>query len=256
MAGILLPGFMAAPAQPAGSIKSRENMARIPAGIYHPFLAPAGKETSWAIPSFYLDVNAVTVEEYLDFVRANPQWARSKITGLFADANYLKDWKGDFDPGEKLDRKAPVTNISWYAANAYAKWRGKRLPTMAEWEYAAMARPVDMPENEAMAGYILKWYSKPTPPVLPPVRSGYKNKYGLYDMHGLVWEWVYDFNSVITGGDSRTGNNLDQGVFCAAGGLNAVNKEDYATFMRYAFRESLKAAYTVRNLGFRCAMDL
>jgi formylglycine-generating enzyme required for sulfatase activity len=49
---------------------------------------------------------------------------------------------------------------------------------------------------------------------------------------------------------------LNKNLYCAAGSLKAVDKEDYASFMRFAFRESLKAAYTVRNLGFRCAMDI
>lgn len=233
-----------------------KNMVIIPAGFYQPFLSPSGKSTKVRIASFYLDIHAVTNSDYLEFVKANPQWARSKVSPLFADHHYLTDWANDFDPGKKINKDAPVTNVSWYAANAYCQWKGKRLPTMSEWEYAAEARAVNMPYKESMTQYILEWYSKPTPEVVPPVRSGYLNKYGLYDMHGLIWEWVYDFNSVITGGDSRTGNNLGKSLYCAVGGLNATNKEDYATFMRFAFRESLKAAYTVRNLGFRCAMDV
>jgi formylglycine-generating enzyme required for sulfatase activity len=88
------------------------------------------------------------------------------------------------------------------------------------------------------------------------VESTFKNGFGVYDMHGLVWEWVYDFNSVITGDDSRSSGALNRQLYCAAGSQNAVNKEDYASFMRFAFRESLKANYTVANLGFRCAMDI
>lgn len=255
----LLSGFMAAPAQPASNSKIKgselSRMVKVPAGMYQPFLISSEKTSRVPVKAFYLDVNAVTNAEYLAFVKANPNWARSKVSRVFADANYLKDWKNDFEPGESVNPDAPVTNVSWYAANAYAQWMGKRLPTMKEWEYAAAARAEKMPKNESMTQYVLAWYSRPTQEVLPPVRSGYRNTLGLYDMHGLVWEWVYDFNSIITGSDSRTGNNTGAALYCAAGGLNAVNKEDYATFMRFAFRESLKAAYTVKNLGFRCAMD-
>lgn len=75
-------------------------------------------------------------------------------------------------------------------------------------------------------------------------------------MHGLIWEWVSDFNGVITEEEDKNMGTGINSFFCAAGSLNTVNKEDYASFMRYAFRESLKASYTVGSLGFRCAMDI
>lgn len=239
-----------------GGHEETSGMAYIQGGYFKPFLQAGGKEEKVKIPPFYLDVHAVTNKEFLEFVKANPQWSKSKVSRLFADGNYLAQWKSDFNVGNEKIMNSPVTNISWFAAEAYAKWTGKRLPTVHEWEYAASARPVNMPKNEALTTYILNWYGQPTPAVLPRVESTFKNKFGVYDMLGLVWEWVYDFNSVITGGDSRAGGTLDKGLFCAAGSQNAVNKEDYASFMRFAFRESLKAAYTVRNLGFRCALDV
>lgn len=239
-----------------GGHEETTGMTYIQGGYYKPFLQAAGKDTKVKVQPFYLDVHAVTNREFLEFVKANPQWARSKVSRLFADGNYLAQWKSDFQVGNEKILNSPVTNISWFAADAYAKWVGKRLPTIREWEYAASAKPLNMPKNEALTTYILNWYGKPTPAVLPNVESTFRNKLGVYDMLGLVWEWVYDFNSVITGGDSRSGGTLDKGLFCAAGSQNAVNKEDYASFMRFAFRESLKASYTVRNLGFRCAMDI
>ena len=72
-------------------------------------------------------------------------------------------------------------------------------------------------------------------------------------MHGLIWEWVEDFNSVIIQGNG--GTNADS-FSCAAGSLGSVNKEDYAAFMRFAFREGLQARYAINGLGFRCARDL
>lgn len=239
-----------------GGDAATAGMVRIPAGIYHPFLKANNKTVSVKIHSFYLDAHAVTNAEFLDFVKANPQWARSKVSRLFADENYLKQWAGDFNIGNDRILNSPVTNVSWFAAESYAKWVGKRLPTMEEWEYAANSAPVNAPKGEKLSTMILGWYSRPTPVVLPPVESTFKNGFGVYDMHGLIWEWVYDFNSIITGGDSRSAGALDKQFYCAAGSLNAVNKEDYASFMRFAFRESLKANYTVANLGFRCATDV
>lgn len=230
-------------------------MVAIPGGYYTPFLQSSDKIERVRVQPFYLDIHAVTNREFLDFVKANPKWAKSKASSLFIDVRYMNDWENDFDIGNDKILNSPVTNVSWFAAQAYAKWVGKRLPTMYEWEYAASSLPVDLPKNVAATTYILNWYGKPTPKFLPNVKSTFKNEFGVYDMLGLVWEWVYDFNSIMTGGDSRSYGDVNKGLFCAAGGQNAINKEDYASFMRFAFRENLKAAYSVRNLGFRCAKD-
>ncbi len=228
-------------------------MVSIPGGSYRPFLHRKDQPAAVKIHPFSLDVNAVTNGEFLDFVKANPKWGRSKISPLFADAGYLKQWTGDFEIGDDKIINSPVTNVSWFAADAYARWKGKRLPTQAEWEYAAAAAPVGMQKGARLTRIILAWYDHPNPVILPPVQSTYKNAYGLYDMHGLIWEWVEDFNSVIIQGNS--GTNADS-FSCAAGSLGSVNKEDYAAFMRFAFREGLQARYAINGLGFRCARDL
>ena len=92
--------------------------------------------------------------------------------------------------------------------------------------------------------------------MIPTVGSTYYNKFRISDMHGLIWEWVYDFNSIIMTGDSRSNSAINRDLFCASAGIGAVDKENYAAYMRYAFRGSLQAKYTVNNLGFRCAMDI
>lgn len=74
-------------------------------------------------------------------------------------------------------------------------------------------------------------------------------------MFDLIWEWTDDFNSVLTTGDSRTGQYEDKSMFCAASATTATDVLNYAAFMRFALRESLKANYTIANLGFRCAKD-
>lgn len=241
----LFCGALGSQAQPAG-------MVAIPGGSLKPFLLSGDRLRTIRVRPFYLDIHAVTNEEFLQFVIANPGWRRSRIARIFADSNYLKQWTGDMEIGDQRIRKSPVTNVSWFAANAYCRWRGKRLPTMAEWEYAAGAAPAHARGTRNLTRLILEWYDHPTPPVLPPVGSAYKNVFGAYDMHGLVWEWVEDFNSVIPQG----GGGVDANPFvCGAGSLATANKTDYAAFMRYAFRESLQASYTVGSLGFRCAQD-
>lgn len=230
-------------------------MVRVPGGSYRPFLHGKDQPAVVQIRPFLLDINAVTNEDFLLFVKANPQWSRSKVSPLFADVNYLKQWAGDFGIGNDKIRSSPVTNVSWFAANAYARWKKKRLPTLAEWEYAAAAVPAGMDKNAQLTKIILAWYDHPNPVILPHVRSTYENALGLYDMHGLIWEWVDDFNSIILQADNGSGGTTVNSFFCAAGSINSVNKEDYAAFMRFAFREGLQARYTIKSLGFRCAKD-
>src|SRR5690606_38936160 len=111
---------------------------KIEGGTYEAFI---GKDSGRVVQvkSFYLDETPVTNAEYLQFVKANPQWTKSKVLRLYADDSYLKNWKSDFEIPENLSPDAPITNISWYAAEAYAKSVGKRLPTIDEWEYVGLA---------------------------------------------------------------------------------------------------------------------
>ncbi|HVU94320.1 MAG TPA: formylglycine-generating enzyme family protein [Puia sp.] len=263
---LLLPGLflverpcLHAETNPGGSNRhphaETTKMQRIPKGSFKPFLRLAGENRAIEVATFYIDVHAVTNAGFLRFVRANPSWARSKIARVFADSGYLKQWLADFEIGDPRITNSPVTNISWFAANAYCKWLGKRLPTLAEWEYAASARPSNISKRQDLTRIILEWYDHPAPVLLPPVQSTYVNNFGLYDMHGLVWEWVEDFNSVMLQAGAENKDPAVNALFCGAGGQAAANKEDYAAYMRYAFRESLRATYTVGSLGFRCAKD-
>jgi formylglycine-generating enzyme required for sulfatase activity len=162
------------------------------------------------------------------------------------------------EPGTNAPLNVPVTQISWFAAKAYAQWKGKRLPTVAEWEYAASASSIsaDGAKDAAFQREILEWYSTPTPDRLRAVGKRRANVWGVRDLHGLVWEWVLDFNTAMGVGDSRSDSGLDRNRFCGAGAIGATDVANFPAFMRYGFRSSLRADYCVHNLGFRCAQDL
>jgi formylglycine-generating enzyme len=234
------------------------NMVRIPAGVYHPFFRAANDPKEIPVKSFALDVLPVTTGNFLEFVRAHPQWQRSQVKHLFADDSYLKNWDSDLNPGTNAPLDAPVTFVSWFATRAYAESKDKRLPTVTEWEYAAQASPTqaDGKNDAVFKRKVLEWYSTPAPKKLAAVGSGPTNFYGVRDMHGLVWEWVLDFNTAMVTGDSRSDGGIDAQFFCGAGSQGAQNLDDFPAFMRYGFRSSLKADYCVHNLGFRCAKDL
>ncbi|RPI75689.1 MAG: formylglycine-generating enzyme family protein [Ignavibacteriales bacterium] len=223
-----------------------KDMVLVPAGYYEPLFKTEAEEKI-RIEKFYLDVYPVTNTDFLEFVKANPKWSRSKVKKIFADASYLKNWKDDFEPGEKVNPDAPVTCVSWFAAKAYAEWKGKRLPTVSEWEYTI--------SSEKNIEKISEWYSKISPVKIPSVGSTEKNPFGVYDMYGLIWEWTYDFNTALVTGESRGDGELERKMFCGSGSSNSKNVDDYPAFMRYGYRSSLKANYTTNNLGFRCAKD-
>jgi formylglycine-generating enzyme required for sulfatase activity len=68
-----------------------------------------------------------------------------------------------------------------------------------------------------------------------------------------VWEWVQDFNSLLMTAEARDDGSSDPALFCGGGSFASRDAADYPTFLRYAFRGSLRASYTTANLGFRCS---
>lgn len=236
--------------------KSRQQV-EIKGGNYLPAYQVSNSIQEVYVAPFLLDIHPVTDAEYLTFLKANPKWRRSNIKSIFADEYYLQHWAGDLDPGyPEGDR--PVVYISWFAARAYADWAGKRLPTLDEWEFVARAdeKRLNATKDQQFLRRILDWYGKPTPNPLPAIGTTYQNIHGVHDLHGLVWEWVDDFNSIFVTGESRRDSGLDRGLFCAAGSVGSTAPSDYAAYMRYAYRSSLSARYSVGNLGFRCAKDI
>lgn len=230
-------------------------MVTIPASVYVPFFR-LPNTAPLKLKAFQLDETAVTNLDFLAFVKANPQWRKSKVNRLFADSNYLKYWAGDLDIGadNKEIYNSPVVYVSWFAAKAYAQWKGKRLPTIAEWETAGSANLVNS-KYRNLTDFILNWYTKPNEQVLPNIKTTPRNTYGLYDMHGLIWEWTFDFNSFIKSGDSRANTEDELKLFCASSSLYVKDKTDYASFLRFSYRGSLKGNFCIANLGFRCAGD-
>lgn len=230
----------------------------IESGVYRPLYL--SKNSPYVkVDRFKIDELPVTNIEFYKFLKHHPKYQKQSIAPIFADKGYLKHWlkasKG-YTP-RIVDFDKPVVNVSWYAANQYCRAQNKRLPTVEQWEYVAQASETNK-NGSLEPGYnqrILEWYSKSAGnnQELAKVGQSPANYWGVKDMHGLIWEWTENFNNSLVTGESRSDSNLNKQMFCGSGAAGAVDPSDYASFMRYGFRSSLEAKYTVSSLGFRCA---
>jgi len=204
------------------------------------------------IPPFWMDRHEVTNAEFRTFVRARPEWRKERFGG-----NYLQPWTGDQFPMRQA--WLPVTFVSWNAALAYAEWAGKRLPTEAEWEFAARG---------GSDGARYPWGGQDPNPRLANYRdsglhgparvAGYPaNPYGLFDLAGNVWEFCMDpwsdrYTSapqrqseaqVHSMRDAKTKRRVIRGGSFDGGAFN----------MRVTARDSHPAENPTGFVGFRCA---
>ena len=232
-------------------------MAMIPAGQYRPLYAAPGAERV-AVAAFALDREPVTAGEFLGFVERHPEWRRDRVRRVYADARYLADWPSATDAGSHEARRRPATQVSWFAARAYCASLGKRLPTVDEWEYAAAASEHSRHASDdgAFRMRLLALYTGVGKATGSGSR-GFENAYGVRALHGVVWEWTLDFNSVVLDDDSRaTGSGADardRHLYCASAALGATDPSDYPAFLRHAVRAGLGARTSTSAVGFRCA---
>ncbi len=195
------------------------------------------------------------------------------------------DWKHPEGAASTIvgKEKFPVVHISWDDAMAYCKWAGKRLPTEAEWEYAArggLTNNIYPWGNEHVNAGLAKansWEGKF--PYLNEKRDGFlkyapvknykSNNYGLYDMAGNVWEWCsdwYDNNYYQTAAKSGSVNPIGpQKSFDSQdpytpkkvlrGGSFLCN-DTYCSGYRVARRMKSSPDTGLEHTGFRCVKDV
>jgi len=229
----------------------------ITSGIFRPQYGLEPNQKGFKVKSFFVDRIPIRKQDFEDFLKRNPEFEPDRIKKVFAEPRYLTDWKKrkkGWTPDPKT-RNHPIVYVSWFAANAYCESVGGRLPTTLEWEYvaAASSKKLDASSDQEFLTKILEWYAHAN--AIRDVKSDAPNLYGLYDLHGLIWEWTSDFNSSFITADNREDGEQSKNLFCGNSGQGADNRANYAAFMRYAMRSSLRPNYVTEHLGFRCAYD-
>ena len=211
---------------------------------------------------FYIDKYEVTNADFKRFIDANPQWSKAKIPDSLQDGNYLKDWDGNKYP--KLKGKFPVVYVSWYAANAYARWKGKRLPMEVELECASkgLNETPSYPWGNADADATKANYQQSQ--VGQPVKVGSypPNSLGLFDMAGNVSEFCLD--KWRTNDYANKEKFKDNGYVFIPPLAEDKNKvvirggswNSPAAALLTTHRESFPANSCIAEVGFRCAASL
>ncbi len=197
------------------------------------------------LKAFYIDKYEVTNQEFAAFVNE---------TGYRPQANWVKyNTKGREDH--------PVVALTWYDANAYAKWAGKRLPTEAEWEFAArgVSEQTLFPWGNKISKDLANYSSKQSYAYSPintmEIGNYPANSFGLYDVAGNAGEWCADWydEGYYSASPEENPTGPDQGenkvVRGGAWGTPAF-------YLRVASRGSFNPKYFDHRIGFRCARSL
>ncbi len=194
---------------------------------------------------FWMSRTEVTVAAYKRFVEAT--------------SHEMPPQAPSFNPSwGKEDH--PIVNVSWDDADAYCKWAGGRLPTEAEWEYAARGGRGDLkyPWGNKLTRYDANsrgtggqdaWTNT------SPVESFPPNAYGLYDMAGNVWEWCADFHAkdYYSSSPAQDPQGPPSGkVRVLRGGSWNFDPED----LRTSYRVRYLPVYGSYSIGFRCTREV
>ncbi len=195
------------------------------------------------------------------------------------------NWKHPLGPNSSIENKEdhPVVHVSWYDANEYAKWAGKRLPTEAEWEYASLGGREnalyawgneefleEAPQGNVWQGIFPYKSNKPEGDYgTTAVKTYSPNPYGLYDLSGNVWEWCSDlYHANYYAEEAKKGVSINPtgpttsydpqepwAVKHVHRGGSFLCHKSYCTGYRLTARMKTCPDTSLNHLGFRCALS-
>jgi formylglycine-generating enzyme len=261
-------------------------MVRIPAGTFRMGTLDGPRHETPVheveIRSFFMDRTEVTVRDFARFV---------ETTGYKTEAESI-GWSGVFDPEQhgwgavkgatwrypdgpaqpRAPADEPVTQVSWNDAQAYAKWIGKRLPTEAEWEFAARG---GVDQSPFVWGRMLRPGGRPAANwwqgLFPdkdtgedgfrgraPVSRFEPNAFDLHDVTGNVWEWCADWygEHYYAQSPRRSPSGPPTGIERVMRGGSWMCSENYCSNYRPGARSHATPDTGLNNTGFRLVRDI
>lgn len=250
------------------------------------------------VDTFYIDTFAVTNEQFADFVRTTGYRTDSERFGWsFVFRGHIPSerygnlvaatlpgapwwckvngasWRQPEGADSNLERRLhhPVVHVSWNDAAEYARWADKRLPTEAEWEFAArggLEQRIYPWGDELTPGgrHLMNVWQGAFPDVdlaedgyagTAPVDAFPPNNYGLHNMTGNVWEWCHDWfdSSSPPTPTRRNPVGPSSGTSRVMKGGSYLCHQSYCNRYRVAARTCNTPDSSASNAGFRCVRD-
>ncbi len=235
--------------------------------------APAHKVT---LKAFKIDKSPVTVAQFRSFIESTDYKTEAEKFGDSGVFNLQEQrwellpgafWRQPFGPGgPAAEDNHPVTHVTWNDAVKYASWAGKRLPTEAEWEYAARSgknsgEKFSWGNNVTANGkyFANTWQGELT---APEAQDGYlftspvgvfgENEAGLTDMGGNVWQWCANNYKAYPGSAASIREDPNVKVIRSGSFFFDQNGEDSFSVSARSMNSHETSLF---NTGFRCAMD-
>lgn len=271
-------------AKPRASQATPGQLISIPGGPFtmgapRPFPADQQPVHRVVVEPFQLEATLVTNAQFAKFVAVTGHVTTAERRGtsrLFVPEKRVwqevtgATWRTPKGPGSSIAARDdyPVVHVSWYDASAYAAWAGRRLPTEAEYEYAARDGRVDCPytwgRELAPRGKLLAngwqgWFPQDDAAEdgfsgLSPVDAFPQSRWGLYDMAGNLWCWCQDRYDPESYGKVEAGSlgtkPSEHRVRRGGSWLSAAN---YGDGLVVSYRDHAPPAETTNHTGFRCA---
>jgi len=216
---------------------------------------PAQPVHSVTLSDFNIGKWEVTNAQYGEFLNANGNKEGAGGSWIYLAHSKIEKRGNRFSSKPGYENH-PVVSVSWEGATEFAKWKGARLPTEAEWEYAAKG-------GTLTHGYIysggnqideVAWYRDNEEGKTHPVGQKKPNELGLYDMSGHVWEWCSDWydEAYYVSGPSQNPQGPDFGTAKVLRGGELEFDESYC---RVDTRYNISPHARNTRIGFRLAKD-
>lgn len=231
-------------------------MALVPGGPFHrgvndPRGPDEGPERTLRLRDYFLDIHEVSNARFAEFVEAT-----GYVTEAERDPAAVRSWRRPGADGLAPSAAHPVVHATWEDAHAYCAWRGRRLPTEAEWEKAARGGDDrQWPWGGTLDATRANGWGDADPyPTTSPVGAfpAGASPYGVLDLAGNVWEWCadwYDPDAYIIAAQ-RDPQGPSTGKLRVARGGSWTNP---ITVLRTSNRHAVHPSDSGPNLGFRCA---